>query len=217
MFFIRKSDWQSDLQGDIERNTFSNRKSDWPSDLQCEIKGSELRILVPVQDYEQGRLAVSVLLNNRDDRIRHIRLFHCVEDRLVSSGFVHAFEIMQAAEEQSDKVEESQSHLERLAQTLTREFPDVHISFDTIIHRDVPDAIVKESLSAKTNMILFVTDPKRKKHWLVPSISNRVLRNAGCPVQIIKPAKVPTTNNQVFSTRCSDTSLAPTACLVCGN
>lgn len=150
---------------------------------------NEIHLLVPIQDYEQGRLAISVLRSNHNDRIKSIRLFQCVEDRLNGGGFVHAMDIIQTSDEQKTDVENALVKLQRLAEVLAQELPEVRVSFNCGLYGSVPDAIVEEAEIMGASMILFVQDPQRKRHWLIPGVSNRVLRKAPCTVQIIRPER----------------------------
>ncbi len=150
---------------------------------------NEIHLLVPIQDYEQGRLAINLLRSNRNDQIKSIRLFQCIEDKLNGGGFVHAMDIIQTSDEQKTAVENALVKLQRLAEVLAQDLPSVRVSFNAGLYSSIPDAIVEEAEIINASMILFVQDPQRKRHWLFPGVSNRVLRNAPCSVQIIRPDK----------------------------
>ncbi len=150
---------------------------------------NEIHMLVPIQDYEQGRIAINILRNNRNDRVKSIRIFQCVKDRVSSGGFVNALEIIQESDAQKEQLENAFLKLQRLAEVLAKDLPDVRISFNSRVHDSVSDAIVEEAKLVNASMILFVQHPKRKRHWLIPGVSNRVLRIAPCSVQIIKPGE----------------------------
>jgi len=147
-----------------------------------------LRIVVPIQDEEQGRLAVNVLKGSNHSKFSVIRLFHCVPNLYFESSWVTPMEVIQMHDSQVENQEKAHNQLKELARELAAALPDVRITFNSIVHESVADAIADEANNLDANMILLVNDPKRKKHWLFPGVSNRILRTAKCPVQIIKPA-----------------------------
>ncbi|MDZ4837967.1 MAG: universal stress protein [Candidatus Melainabacteria bacterium] len=159
---------------------------------------NEVHLLVPIQDDDQGTLAISVLKNSHDDRVKSIRLFHCVEDRLANGGFVSAVDIIQTSDNQNEKLENSILKLQQLAHRLSEDLPGVRVTVKSRLHPSVSGSIVDEANLIDATMILFVQDPKRKRHWLIPGISNRVLRTASTPVQIIKPSRDQQDRAQLF-------------------
>lgn len=97
-------------------------------------------------------------------------------------------EVIQMHDSQVESQEKARKQLRALARELAAALPGVRITFNSVVHESVADAIADEANNLDANMILMVNDPKRKKHWLFPGVSNRILRTAKCPVQIIKPA-----------------------------
>lgn len=150
---------------------------------------NEIHMLVPIQDYEQGRLAIRILRQNKNDRVKSIRIFQCVKDRVINGGFVHALEVIHESDAQEEQLENSFLKLQSLADDLAKDLPAVRISFNSRVHTSIDEAIVEESERVGASLILFVQHPKNKRHWLIPGVSNRVLRCAPCAVQIIKPGE----------------------------
>lgn len=148
-----------------------------------------LRIVVPIQDEEQGRLAASVLKGSNFARFSIVRLFHCVPNLYFTNSWVNPMEVIQMHDSQIEHLEKAQNQLQQLAKGVAAVMPGVRITFNSVVHDSIADAIADEANNLDANMILLVNDPKRKKHWLFPGVSNRILRTAKCPVQIIKPAE----------------------------
>lgn len=149
---------------------------------------NEQRILVPIKDKAQGRLALSVLKNNSDTPISSIRLLHCIEDKLARSQYMLALSVISIVDKQSDELNKAHQYLTEFARELEEEFPNARVSVQASLCDSVSDAIVSESENMNATMILLVTDPAQKKHWFWPGLTNRVLRISKCPVQIVKPA-----------------------------
>jgi len=168
---------------------FRKHKSKPKPKTVCEPAADELRILVPIQDKAQGRLAVNVLTKNASPRLTLIRLFHCLENSPSRKVWVNPMEAIQSLDQQAERLEHMQVELQSFAQELAKAFPDARVTFHAIEHESIADAIKEEAEIVGANMILLVNDPHRKKHWLVPGISGRILRTAKCPVQIIKPSR----------------------------
>lgn len=157
-----------------------------------------LRIVVPIQNEEQGRLAVNVLKSNSDQRFSLIRLFHCREDNYTYTSWINPMEVIQLIDSREEDLQRSQSYLRRFAQELATAFPDTRVSYNSVAHTSVSTAIAEEAELFEANLILLINDPARKKHWLFPGISNRLLRTAKCPVQVIKPAQGSPQDGLVF-------------------
>ena len=149
---------------------------------------NEQRILVPIKDIEQGRLALNVLKNNSNTPISSIRLFHCIEDRLARNHYMLALSVISIVDQQSDELNKAHQYLTAFARELEEEFPEARVSVQASLCDSVSDAVVKESENMDATMILLVTDPAQKKHWFWPGLTSRVLRISKCPVQIVKPA-----------------------------
>jgi nucleotide-binding universal stress UspA family protein len=158
----------------------------------------ELKILVPIQDDEQGRLTVSILKENIDSRITAIKLFHCIQNTCAYSSWVNPMEVIQIHDNQIEERERSQSRLQELVKDLAAALPGVRVTFNSVVHDSITDAIAEEADNMAADMILLVNDPEKKRHWLFPGVSNRILRTAKCPVQIIKPAKGAQPDSLVF-------------------
>lgn len=172
----------------------NNKNQDSTNDDTAKIsaKGIDtigLRIVVPIQDEEQGRLAASVLKGSNFSRFSIIRLFHCVPNLYSNNSWVTPMEVIQMHDSHVERLERAQNQLQQLAKDLAAAMPGVRVTFNSIVHDSIADAIADEANNLEANMILLVNDPKRKKHWLFPGVSNRILRTAKCPVQIIKPAE----------------------------
>lgn len=146
-------------------------------------------ILLPIRDYEHGQLACDILGKNTDSHIASIHLFHSVEDKLAGARLMLALEISRLADEQKDAKHEAKQYLKRLANSLEEVFLDAGIFTRVVVSESVADAILSASDQILPDLILLVIHPERQRHWFVPSVTNRVLSKARCPVQIIKPGQ----------------------------
>lgn len=149
---------------------------------------NKLNILVPVKNREQGRLACAILKNCDRSNVASIKLFHCVKDKVGQKNFFSAMDLISTIDEQTDKVRDSSLYLEQLAGKLEKQFPGARISFASNLNENIATAIVDEAHNISANLILLVTELNRKKHWLLPSIVNRVLQLARCHVSVVKPS-----------------------------
>lgn len=153
------------------------------------------RILLPIKTYEQGKFAVETILNNKEENASEIRLLHCIENKLGRPSFFSATEAIRLADEQSDRVDDSQHFLEELGKRLVDSLQDVRISVKSTLVDTVHEGILDEAEIMKATKIMIVTEPERKLRWFGPEISTRIMSNAKIPVHIIKPAMRKGTHN----------------------